>query len=133
MDLTPFEYCLRKKVTFATNKGPIGLQDLFDLPLTSDTNKPNLNDLAKSINRIIGTDEQEFVDTAASKVDQTHRIMLEAVKRVIAIRQAENRATAEARTKSAQKEELLAALAEAERGQLKAKTPDELRAMIAAL
>lgn len=135
MELTPIEYCLKHKTRFASSKGAFALavEDLFELPLTSDTGKTNLNDIAKGINRTLADDGESFVPSEAKSANREGTMMLEAVKRVIAIKVAERTEAAEARNRSAKKQELLEALAEAERGALKSKTPEELRAMLAAL
>lgn len=135
MELSPFEYVTRKKLRFGTGKGFLVLEDLWDLPLTSETGKPNLNDVAKGINRDLKVvDEESFVPSEASTAgDNDARVMLDAVKRIIAVKVDERKVAAEARTKASQKQELLEALAEAERGEIKKKTPEELRAMLAAL
>jgi hypothetical protein len=133
MELTPFEFCARHKVRFATDKGSLALEQLFDLPLTSDTGKPNLNQIAKEIYGRINKDETNFVEVETSQATRTDTLMLEAVKRVIAIRQDENKAVANAREKNQRKQELLAALEASEGRALQSKSPDEIRKMLAEL
>ncbi|WP_439398782.1 hypothetical protein ACRQ5Q_15350 [Bradyrhizobium sp. PMVTL-01] len=135
MELNPIEYCLKRKLRFASNKGAnaLAVEDLFDLPLTSDTGRTNLNDIAKGINRTLADDGESFVPSETKTANLEGTMMLEAVKRVIAIKVAERTEAAAAREKAAKREELLEALADAERGEMKKKTPDEIRAMLAAL
>ena len=133
MELSAFEYVTRKKLRFVTAKGHLPLEDLWDLPLTSDTGKPNLNDIAKSIHYGMKEDETTFVEAETATGSPDDRNMLEAVKRIIAVKVDERKAAATARDKAAQKQEIMEALAESERGALKSKTTEELRAMLAAL
>jgi hypothetical protein len=133
MELTPFEFVTKHKLTFSTTKGTLMLEELWDLPLTSDTGRSNLNDVAKQINRGLSNDEESFVPSETAVVDVEGRMKLEAVKRIIAVKVDERKQASEARAKASQKQEILAALADAERGVLKSKTPEELRALLAAL
>ena len=49
-----FEQASRNKLRFDTNiKGVISTEDLWDLPLTSDTGRVNLDDIAKALYALI--------------------------------------------------------------------------------
>ena len=133
MELSAFEYVTRHKLLFVTSKGHLSLEDLWELPLTSDTGKANLNDIAKLIHHGMKEDETTFVEAETATVSPNDRNMLDAVKRIIAVKVDERKAAATARDKAAQKQEIMAAIVDAERGALKSKTPEELRAMLAAL
>jgi hypothetical protein len=133
VDLTAIEYVTRHKLRFTTTKGALALEDLWDLPLTSETGKTNLNDIAKGIHSTLKTDETNFVETEGVVTDVSSTMMLEAVKRIIAVKQDERKSATAARDKSARKQELLDALATAEGTALRSKSPEEIRAMLAAL
>ena len=76
-----------EKWRFETIQGPIMVEDLFDLPLTS--RRANLNDVAKIINKQIkDADEEDFVSTA-NNVTNVLREKLELVKDIITTKQAE--------------------------------------------
>jgi hypothetical protein len=109
MELSAFEYVTRKKLRFSSTKGPLALEDLWDL--TSESGKTNLNDIAKSIHRNMKEDETSFVEPETSSVDPDDRIMLEAIKRIIAVKVDERKTAAVAREKAAQKQEIMEALA----------------------
>lgn len=133
MELNPIEYCTRHKLRFQTNKGLLDIETLWDLPLTSDAGKANLNDIAKGIHSTLKRDETTFVEAEGQETGGDGVIMLDAVKRIIAVRQADRKASTEAKVKSAKRQELLEALAASEGRALQTKTPEEIRAMIAAL
>lgn len=42
-----FEQASREKVRFQTQVGQVSVEDLWELPLSSKANKPNLDDIAK--------------------------------------------------------------------------------------
>lgn len=133
MELSPIEYCARHKRVFATSKGLLSVVELWDLPLTSDTGKPNLNDLAKSIHADLRQDDVSFVESETAASDVAGTMALEAVKRVIAVKQAERKAAATAREKTEQKQKIMALIAERRDEALKGRPLEELEQMLAGL
>ena len=63
-----FEQASRLKLRFTTARGSLSVEDLWDLPLTSTTGKPNLDDIAKSLNRELRatSEETSFVEPNAT-------------------------------------------------------------------
>ena len=56
------EKALINNYRYPTTVGNVTTEDLFGLPLTSKTGKPNLDDTAKSINKLLkDTEEESFV------------------------------------------------------------------------
>jgi hypothetical protein len=133
MELSAIEFVSKRKIRFQTTKGPLSIEDLWDLPLTSETGRPNLDSIAKTIHSGMKDDEISFVPSATSTVSIEQRMSLEAVKRIIAFKVEEREAAKNEREKSSRKQEILEALAAAEKGALTQKTPEELRAMLAAI
>jgi hypothetical protein len=135
MELSPMEYCARHKLRFRSNQGvnALSVEELWDLPLVSTTGKTNLNDIAKGIHATLRQDETNFVETETDTHDVDGTMKLEAVKRVIAVKQAERKAAATAREKSEQKQKIMALIAERRDDALKGKPLEELEAMLAGL
>lgn len=105
-----FEQASREKLRFGTPAGVLTPEDLWDIPLTSQTGKANLDDIAKHLNRKISADDESFVDKPAKK-DSTAQLAFELVKRVIAVRLEENEAARNAKAKKEEKAKILAIIA----------------------
>jgi hypothetical protein len=133
--MNPFEIATRNKARFITSKGSLSVEDLWDLPLTSTTGKPCLDSIARDLHRALNNNKEpvfvQNVDTP--KIDPAVEAAFNVVLRIIEVKQAENALAAAARKKSEQKQEILAALAEAKSQSLKSKSPEELQAMLDAL
>lgn len=133
--MTALETITRKKVRFATSKGQLSIEDLWDLPLTSTTGKPNLDDIARTLhNQINEGREPTFVESARTqRVDEVTQASFEVVLRIIEVRQAENKANLEAKAKAEQKQKILEILANRQDEALTKKTDTELQALLAGL
>lgn len=84
-----FEQASKLKLRFNSSKGQITAEDLWDLPLKSVSNRPNLNDVAKSISKELKRDEEEsFVDDVTEH-DKISVLMLEIVKHIISVKKDE--------------------------------------------
>lgn len=102
-----FIQATRSKLRFSTTRGELSVEDLWDLNLTSATGKPNLDDLAKSLNRALkSTDDESFV-TPAVKVDDGNALRFEIVKSIIAVRLLERDAAAQAKEKAEKKQKIM--------------------------
>lgn len=132
-----FERATRLKARFASPQGQLTVEDLWDLPLTSSAGRANLNDIAVRLDtQIEEAQGKSFVKSAVTKQSvgiRLQQLMLEVVKHVIAVKEADNEEAVEVRAKKEKKDVLLEALAKAEARETDAKTPEEIRAMIAAL
>lgn len=134
MSTNIFEQASRLKLRFATTRGELAVEDLWSLPLTSDT-RVNLDALARAVNRQIrerNADDESFV-TPVRKAGDTLDLQLEILKHVIAARLAENQAKT-ARQARAEERATLQALLDKKQGEaLNALTEDEVKARLAAL
>lgn len=129
-----FEAASRLKFRFESPKGLLSVEDLWDLPLTSNTGKANLDDIAKGIYRQMKTtgDDVSFV-TPAQKSDASNEVKLDILKHIIAVRVAERDAAALAAANREKKQQLLALIAQKENDQLAGKSLDELKALAESL
>ena len=125
-----FEKASRKKLRFNTNAGLLSVEDLWDLPLTEG--KVNLNDLAKSVNKLIKDDDEDFVKVRkrATKEESDNKLRLEILKRVIEVRVEEKERREKALERKREKELIANIIAEKQNEELKNKSIEELKKMI---
>lgn len=86
-----FEYAARNRLRFATGRGQLTVEDLWDMPLQNNPNNFSLDDLAKGLFLELKKRETpSFVNKPQQGTEQTRlEISLEIVKHVIAVRLAE--------------------------------------------
>jgi len=128
-----FEYAVRYKLRFASTRGDLTVEQLWDVPLRSRDDF-NLNMVAKAANKSLkAAAEESFVDTKRTTAQVRLETAFEVVKHVIDVRLAEE-ATAKKRVENkAEREKLLQILAEKQDGKLSALSENELKKRIAAL
>lgn len=76
-----FEQATRRKLRFDTRIGSLSVEDLWDLPLSSDRNKANLDEIAIDLNRALKGTEESFVSSA--KKDAVLQLKFDIVKHII--------------------------------------------------
>lgn len=129
-----FEKATRLKLRFTTPQGPLSVEDLWDLPLTSTSaQRANLNAIAKVISRALKAEAEEDFVNPQPKADDTLQLSLDIVKRIIQVRQAENETAANAASRKEQKARLLELIAHKKDRALEEKSVEELTAMVEAL
>ncbi|QPI18105.1 hypothetical protein POP15_057 [Pectobacterium phage POP15] len=124
-----FEIAVRAKLRFATPRfASVSVEDLFDLSLRE------LDDVAKGINRQINAEKEEsFLSENKNAVRKDLELKLEILKHIIGVKETEKAERVAQQTKSAERQKLINALAEAEQREQQSKTPEQLRAELAAL
>ena len=130
-----FEKASRAQLRFTSVKGNLTTEDLWHLPLRSDTGRPNLNDIAKSLNKSIReNEEQDFVEVPGRTAQTgTDPLALEVVKKIIAVKQTEATEASTQADRKAQKQKLLELLERKRTEALSDLTIEELQAQIGAL
>ena len=128
-----FEYATRSKLRFASIRGELTVEQLWDVPLRS-RDAFNLNDIAKGVSRLNKEiSEENFVETVRTAVHTRCEMAMEVVKHVIEVKLAEEEAAKTHAAKKLEKEKLLAILAEKQDGKLSALSEKELQKRIEAL
>jgi len=128
-----FLLAARRKYRFPATNGQLTAEQLFDLPLTS-ARGASLDNTAKAINRELqAAGEESFVLTADNTARNELQNKLDLVREVIAIKQEEANAAKTRAARAAERQRLLEALDQAERGELAAQTPAQLRQRLAEL
>jgi hypothetical protein len=128
-----FEQAVRQRLRFESPKGPLTVEDLFALPLTSATEKANLDDIAKALHKQLKSNDDISFVTPAQKSDQTVQTKFDIVKYIIDIRIAERDAAAEAAQRKEKKQQILSLIAGKENDKLASSSLEELRKMAESL
>ncbi len=129
MSTNIFELAARGKIRFASKRfASLTVEDLFDLNLRE------LDDIAKGINRSINSEKEEsFLSENKNPVQKDLQLRLEILKYVINVLETEQKARLEAASKAAKRQKLIDSLAQAEDRENAQKTPEQIRAELAAL
>lgn len=128
-----FEYATRNKLRFASPRGELTVEQLWDVPLRSRDGF-NLDAVAKAANKAWkDVSEESFVETSKTPEHTRRETALEVVKYIIQTKLAEEEAAKKRAENKAKKEALLQALAEKQAGKLSAMSEKELQRQIAAL
>lgn len=135
-EINLFEQASKAKLRFASARGNLTVEDLWDLKLT--TGQVSLNDIGVAIQRALKeTSADESLVPAAKKADTsavtTLKLQLAVVKHIIDVKLAEQDVREKAQAKADQRRVLMEALAESQSASLKGKSPEEIQAMIDAL
>lgn len=101
-----FEKASRQKLRFESAKGTLAVEDLWDLPLTSQTGKANLDEIARQLyKKVKENTEISFVTPTAE--DSESQQKLDIVKHIIDVRLRETEAASQARIKAETKQKIL--------------------------
>ena len=127
-----FVYAARNKLRFASIRGELSVEQLWDVPLRSRDDF-NLNSIAKTVSKALKETEENFVEMAKTIVHTRHEAAMEVVKYIIDTKLAEEATALTRATKKQEKEKLLSILAEKQDGKLSELSEKELQKRIAAL
>ncbi|UKS71367.1 hypothetical protein VIK251_00017 [Klebsiella phage vB_KpnM_VIK251] len=106
---TLFELATRQKLRFASPKGLLTTEDLWDLPMTGNT---SLDTVSKLANRDVKVSAEESFVVDATPVNDIAVLKLDVLKHIIAVRKAEQAARMAAQEKADRRRKLLDLLAE---------------------
>ena len=118
-----FEYAVRNKVRFPF-KGMISVEDLWDLSLT------NLDSIYKTLNKQIKQSKEESLLVTKTSVDTELEVQIAIVKHIVSVKLEEQDAREKAATKKAQKQKIMAIIANKEDEALQNSSVDDLRKML---
>lgn len=129
-----YKFAARECLRFPSIKGLLTAEQLFQLPLKSQTGF-DLDTVAKGINSgLKGAVEESFVeDTSNDPSIARQQIRLDIVKDVIATKQAENRAALDRIKKTGDRKKILDAIAAKKDEKLSQASLDDLEKQLAAL
>ena len=121
-----FAKATRDKVKFVTVKGEISIEDLWDLPLTSEKGF-DLDSIARKIAKELKDSTEESFVKPSTKGSSLLELKLEVLKYIIKVKMEENETRKNLAEKKAKKEKLMEILAKKEDASLEALTPEEIR------
>jgi len=124
-----FEKASRLKIRFASSKGQLSIEDLWDLPLFSSRDT-SLDDIAKALNRQLKAAEEESFVTKASISDEIIMLKFNIVKHIIAIRLEEIDVAEKAKATRAKKQQIMAIIANKESDALLNNSLEDLQKML---
>jgi hypothetical protein len=128
-----FQKATRQKLRFDSPKGLLCVEDLWDIPLTSNAGKANLDDIAKGLHRQLqSTDDQSFV-TVSKVTDDVNQLKFDIVKQVIDTRLVENAAALLSRDNKEKKQRILEIIERKEGDALLGASLEDLQKMAASL
>lgn len=127
-----FEKASRLKLRFATERGNLTAEDLWDLPLTSNRNV-NLDDIAKGLSREVKESATESFVHKATSASEALELKFDVVKRVIEVKLAEREAAALKSEAAEKKQRILGIIAKKKDEKLEGSSLEELEAMAATL
>lgn len=128
-----FEYAVRNKLRFASSRGELSVEQLWDVPLRS-LNNFDLNGIAKFASKALKEiSEENFVETSKTPEHTRREAAMEIIKYIIDAKLAEEKAASTRAAKRQEKEQLLGILAEKQAGKLSELSEKELQKRIAAL
>ncbi len=126
-----FEQATRMKLRISSSYGNISVEELWDLPLTSRSNKLNLDDIARSLHlELKNQDDVSFVTEKTSPKQSLLQLQFDIVKHIIDVKLAERNAAVNATKEKEKKDKILKIISEKEEDNLKNLSVDELKAMI---
>lgn len=126
-----FEQASRMKLRISTPAGNLSVEDLWELPLSSRTNKLNLDDIARSLHQELkNQDDVSFVTEKTSPKQSLLQLQFDIVKHIIDVKLSERNAAVNATKEKEKKDKILKIISEKEEDNLKNLSVDELKAML---
>lgn len=120
----------RQKFRFESSKGQLTVEDLWDLPLTSQTGKVCLDEVARNLYQKMN--EAKNISFVTPKVeDETVQQKFDIVKYVIEVRIAERDEAAKAKQRAERRQNLMDLIAQKETNALAELSVDDLKKMLA--
>lgn len=132
--MSMFEQASRLKLRFESPKGLLSVEDLWDIPLTSNTGKANLDDVARALYTELRESSQavSFVNPS-EKSNDILQLKFDVAKHIIDVRVAERNAAKELEERKQKKQHLLEIISRKENAVLEGQSLEELRKMAEAL
>ncbi len=129
-----FEQATRAKIRYHSPNGLIGVEDLWDLPLTSlNSKRANLDDIARDLDfKLKSTTSISFVSDV-SEVNEQIKLAFDVVIHVINTKIAEQKAAQEAVAIREKKQKIMSIIEQKSDMRLADSSLEELQAMLASL
>jgi dTDP-4-dehydrorhamnose reductase len=122
-----FDKATRMKLRFTTDRGILGVEDIWDLNLTQ------LNTLAKSLRKKLKEGEEEDFLNTKSEADVTDKLRFDIVLNILEVKKTEKAEREQASEIKMKREKLLGLIAEKQDADLRNKPVEELLKELEAL
>lgn len=126
-----FEQGTRAKLRFTTPNGMLGIEDLWDLPLTS--RRANLDDIARYLDAELKSSASVSFVKEVSETNAATKLAFDIVLHIINTKIAEQKASQEAAVIREKKQKIMAIIEQKQDEALSAASLDDLHAMLASL
>ena len=126
-----FEKASRMKLRLHTPRGPLSVEDLWDLPLADDPF--SLDELAKMHREAIERSSGKSFVHKDEEPDEALQLQFDIIKHIIDVRLAERDAAENAALRAQRKQRVLEIMAEKQDEELKSKSLEELTELIETL
>lgn len=121
-----FEQATRNKLRFESTKGPLSVEQVWDVPLTS-RNGFSLDDIAKQAKRELDALSEESFVEQVSPLKGVAVLKLEVVKHIISVKLSEKEAASKRAERAELRQQLTQALAERQSDAIKNMSPEEIQ------
>lgn len=121
-----FEVATRNKLRFESSKGPLSVEQVWDVPLTS-RNGFSLDDIAKQAKRELDALSEESFVEQVSPLKSVAVLKLEVVKHIITVKLAEKEAASKRAERAELRHQLTQALAQKQSEVIKNMSPEEIQ------
>lgn len=129
-----FERASRGKLRFESSVGVLVTEQLWDLPLTAKSERPNLDTMARAVfSELKSLEEGSFVTLTPDPRKTEMELKLDILKHVIAAKMDAKAAAEKLAENAERKRKLLAALASKEEAELTGMSKEDIEAEIAKL
>jgi len=128
-----FEKAAKLKLRFDTTSGPLSVEDIWDLPLTSTKGKANLDDIARGLHKQLKSGDDVSFVVPTRKSDETIQLKFDLVKHVIDARLAENQAALLEKERADKKQRIMGIIAAKQDETLQGMSLDDLKKLMSEL
>ena len=129
-----FERATRIKLRFASVKGSLSVEELWELPLASKVGQPNLDTLAIDVHRQLkAMAEESFVADSRNSNKAPLELQLDVLKHIIAVKIQERDDKQSAAQRAEQRQRLTAALERKQDQALEGMSVEDIQKQLAAL
>lgn len=129
-----FEKATRQKLRFASTRGELTIEQLWDIPLLAKNgNGFDLDTIAKSVNRELKEVAEESFVATANPARTTLELKLEILKHIISVKLDERSKAEKAESNRAERERLMEILQKKKDAQLEDLSVEEIQARLDAL
>ena len=129
-----FEKATRQQLRFNTKKGLLSTEDLWTLPLKSNSsNQVDLDEVAKTVHQELKTSEEISFVAPVTAISTAAQLKMDIVKHIIAVKLAEKAVSEKAKETKEKKQKILEAIARKQDEALVNSSVEDLQKMLESL